>query len=147
MTDADNSVTKKQLTTLALVGLVILAVFAAGFIWLVYFVRVSGDGGGEAFLACAPYWLYPYLVVSSVYTGFLAAQFAKGRRKHAWLWGIACFALTFLLIIGLPGLLSPVYPNQSLEIFAGPAIFAFLAPVLAALIIMLLISIPGKAVV
>ena len=77
MTDADNSVTTKQLTTLALVGLVILAVFAAGFIWLVYYVRVSGDGGGEAFLACAPYWLYPYLVVSSVYTGFFGCTIRK----------------------------------------------------------------------
>ena len=147
MTEADNSITKKQLTTLALIGLVILALFAAGFLWLVYHVRVSGDGGGEAFLAYAPYWLYPYLVVSSVYAGFFAAQFAKGRRKHAWPWGIAGFALTLLLIIGLPGLLSPLFPNQSPEIFAGPAIFAFLAPVLSALIIMLLISIPGKAAV
>ena len=143
----DNSITKKQLTTLALIGLVILALFAAGFIWLHYYVRVSGDGGGEVVLALSPFWLYPYLVVSSVYVGFFAARFAIGRWKHAWLWGIAGFALTLLFIIGIPSLLSTVFPYQSPEIFAGPAIFAFLAPVLSALFIVLLISIRRKATV
>ncbi len=34
MTTMDNSITKQQLTTLALLGFVILALFAAGFVWL-----------------------------------------------------------------------------------------------------------------
>ncbi len=147
MTTMDNSITKKQLTTLALIGFVILGLFVAGFVWLVYYVRVSGDGGGELFLAYAPFWIYPYLVVGSVYVGFFAARFAKGRWKHTWLWGIAGFALTLLFIIGFPSLLSPVFPYQSPTIFAGPAIFAFLAPVLSALLFVLLISIRRKATI
>jgi hypothetical protein len=143
----DNPITKKQLTTLSLIGFVILALFSAGFMWLHYHVRVSGDGGGEVVLALSPFWLYPYLVVSSVYAGFFSARFAKGRWKHAWLWGIAGFALTLLFIIGIPSLLSPIFPYQGPEIFAGPAIFAFLAPILSVLFIVLLISIRRKEIV
>lgn len=141
----DNSITKKQLTTLALIGLVILALFAAGFVWLYYYVGVLGNGGGEVVLALSPFWVFPYLVIISVYVGFFAARFAKGRWKHAWLWGIAGFALTLLFILGFPSLLSPVFPYQGPTIFARPAIFAFLAPVLSALLIVLLISIRRKA--
>jgi hypothetical protein len=147
MNTMDNSITKKQFSILALIGLAILVLFAVGFIWLHYVVRVSGDGGGEVVLALSPFWLYPFLVVSCVYVGFLAVRFAKARWKHAWLWGIAGFALTLLFIIGIPSLLSPIFPYQSPEIFAGPAIFAFLAPVLSALFILLLISICRKATV
>ena len=93
MITMDNSTTKEQLTTLALIGLVILGLFAAGFVWLYYYVGVLGNGGGEVVLALSPYWVFPYLVVSSVYVGFFAARFATGRGKHAWLWGIAGFAL------------------------------------------------------
>ena len=143
MTTMDNSITRKQLTTLALLGLLILVLFAAGFVWL--YKGVLGNGGGEVVLALAPYWTFPYLVVISVYVGFFAVRFAKGRWKHAWPWGIAGFALTLLFILGFPTLLSPVFPYQSPEIFAGPAIFAFLAPVLSALLIVLLISIRRKA--
>ncbi len=142
MTTMDNSITKKQLTTLALMGLLILVLFAAGFVWL--YEGVLGNGGGEVFLAFAPFWIFPYLVVSSVYVVFFAARFAKGRWKHAWLWGIAGFALTLLFTLGFPSLLSPIFPYQSPVIFAGPAIFAFLAPVLSALLIVLLISIRRK---
>jgi len=145
MNTMDNSITKKQFSTLALIGLVILVLFAVGFIWLHYFVRVSGDGGGEVVLALSPFWLDPYLVVSCVYVGFFAVRFAKGIWKFSWLWGIAGFALTLLFIIGIPSLLSPDFPYQSPEIFAGPAIFAFLAPVLSASFIVLLISIRRKA--
>ena len=141
----DNTITKKQLTTLALIGLLILVLFASCLVWLIY--GVLGKGGGDEFLASAPYFIYAYLVVSSVYVGFFVARFAKGRGKHAWLWGIAGFALTLLFIIRIPSLLSPVFPYQSPEIFAGPAIFAFLAPVLSALFIVLLISICRKATV
>ncbi|NUO80348.1 hypothetical protein HUU05_09755 [candidate division KSB1 bacterium] len=141
----DNSVTKKQLTTLALLGFMILVLFTVGFIWLYW--GVLGNGEGEVFLAFAPYWVFPYLAVVSVYAGFFAAKFARGRSQHAWLWGIAGFALTLLFILGFPSLLSPVLPNPGPLIFAGPAIFAFLAPVLSALLMMLLISLRRKATV
>jgi hypothetical protein len=147
MATMDNSITKKQLTTLALLGFLILGLFVAGFVWLVYSVRVSGAGGGELFLAYAPYWTFPYLIVGSVYVGFFAARFAQGRWRHTWLWGIAGFALTLLFLIGFPSLLSPVFPFPSPEIFGGPAIFAFLAPVFSALLIVLLISRRRKATV
>ena len=87
---------------------------ALGFVWLYYYVGVLGNGGVEVFLAFAPFWIFPYLVVISVYVGFFAARFAKGRWKHAWLWGIAGFALTLLFIMGFPILLSPVFPYQVL---------------------------------
>ena len=145
MTNMDNSIAKKQLTTLALMGLLILVLFAASFVWLYYYGVVLGNG--DEVLAYAPFWIYPYLVAISVYVGFFAARFAKGRWKQAWLWGIAGFALTLLFILGFPSLLSPIFPYQSPEIFAGHAIFAFLAPVLSALLIVLLISIRRKATV
>ena len=146
MTATNDPITKKKITTLTLIGVVILGLFAASFVWLVYDVRVSGDGGGELFLAYAPFWIFPYLTISSVYVGFFAAVFAKGRWKHPWLWGITGFALTFLFVMSMPSLLSPIFPFQSPEIFAGPAIFAFLAPIFSALLIVLLISIRGKTV-
>jgi len=145
MTTMDNSITKKQLTTLALLGLLILVLFAVGFAWL--YKGVLGNGDGEVFLALAPYWVFPYLIVVSAYVGFFAARFAKGRWKHAWLWGIAGFALTLLFILGFPSLLASAFPYQSPVIFAGPAIFAFVAPVLSALFIVLFISIRRKATV
>lgn len=136
----NNSITQKQFSTLALIGLLLLLLFAASFVWLVY-------GGAEVFPAFAEYWVYPYLAVSSFYVGFLAVRFTKGRRKHAWLWGIAGFVLTLLFIMGLPSLLSPVFPYSDPAIFAGHAIFAFLAPVLSALFIVRLTSISRKATV
>jgi hypothetical protein len=120
---------------------------ALGFVWLYYYVGVLGNGGVEVFLAFAPFCIFPYLVVISVYVGFYAARFAKGRWKHTWLRGIAGFALTLLFIMGFPILLSPVFPYQGPAIFASPVIFAFLAPVLSALLIVLLISIRRKATV
>lgn len=142
MTTMDTPITKKQLITLALTGLLILGVFAAGFVWL--YQGVLGNGEGEAFLAYAPFWVFPYLAVNSVYVGFFAASFAKGRGKPVWPWGIAGFALTLLFILGLPSLFSPIFPNQSPEIFAGPALFAFLAPVLAALVLVVVLSTRSK---
>ena len=145
MTTMDNSITKKQLIALVLIGLIILVLFAACFVWLYYNGVVLGNG--DEVLVYAPFWIYPYLVVISVYVGFFASRFARGRCKHAWLWGIVGFALTLLFILGFPSLLSPIFQNQSPEIFAGPAIFAFLAPVLSALLIVLLMSIRRKATV
>lgn len=136
----NNSITQKQFSTLALIGLLLLLLFAASFVWLVY-------GGAEVFPAFAEYWIYPYLAVSSFYAGFLAARFTKGRWKHAWLWGIAGFVLTLLFILGLPSLLSPVFPYTDPAIFAGHAIFAFIAPVLSALSIVRLTSLRRKATV
>ena len=133
---------QKQLTTLALTGLSILVLFAALFIWLYYEGAVWGNG--EAVLAYAPFWIYPFLIVSSVYVGFFAAIVAKGNWEHPWLWGIAGFALTLLFILALPGLLSAVFPIPGPEIFAGPAIFAFLAPILSAPLVVLFISMRRK---
>ena len=147
MTNMDNSISKKQLTPLALIGLLILFLFAASFVWFINYAGVLGNGGEDVFLAFLRFWIYSYLVVISVYVGFFAARFAQGRWKRAWLWGIAGFAVTLLFILGFPGLLSPIFPYQSPEIFAGPAIFAFLAPVLSALLMVLLISIRRKATV
>ena len=45
MTPLYNTITQKQLASLALIGLAILALFAAAFIWL-YYVGVLGNGGG-----------------------------------------------------------------------------------------------------
>lgn len=140
MTTIDSSITPKQFSTLALIGLLILVLFAASFVWLAY-------GGAEVFPAFAEYWIYPYLAVSSFYVGFLAVRFTKGRRKRAWLWGIAGFTLTLLFIIGLPSLLSSIFPYSDPAIFAGHAIFAFLAPVVSALFIVRLTSISRKATV
>lgn len=145
MTNMDNFITKKQLTTLALVGSLILVLFAGSFVWLYYYGVVLGNG--DEVFEYAPFWIYPYLVVIPIYVGFFAARFAKGRWKHAWLWGIAGFALTFLFILGFPSWLSPIFPYQSPTIFAGPAIFAFLAPMLSALLIVLLVSVRRKAAV
>lgn len=77
-------------------------------------------------LALAEFFIFYYVGVISVYVGFFTASFAKSRGKHAWLWGIAGFALT---------------------LFAGPVIFAFFAPVLLGMLIALLISIRRKATV
>jgi hypothetical protein len=112
----DNSITKKQLTTLALIGLLILVLFAAGIIWLYY-------GDVDVPFTLAEFFVFYYVGVINVYVGFFTASFAKSRGKPAWLWGIAGFALT---------------------LFAGPVIFAFFAPVLLGMLIVLLISIPER---
>jgi hypothetical protein len=139
----DNSITMKQLKTLALLELIILVLFAAGFTWLIKVVL--GNGEGEVFIAYAPYWVFPYLIMVSVYFGLFAFRLTKGIWKHAWLWGNAGFILTILFILGIPSLFSPIFPYQTAEIFAGPAIFAFLAPVLSALLMVMLIFIRRKA--
>lgn len=145
MTSMDNAIPKKQLTTLTVLGFVILALFAVGFVWLSYYVGMLGNGGGEVVLALAPFWIYPYLVVSSLYVGFFVASFAKGRRQQTWLWGSAGVVLTLLTTLSLPSLLAPLLPDPGPEIFAGPAILAFLAPVLSALLLVRLISRRRKA--
>ena len=136
MTDVDNSITTNQLTALALIGLSIVVLFALGFIWIDdYIMR---HGGVDVFLAVAPFYILAYLIVISIYVGFFMAKFARGRWKHSGLWGIGGFVLTVLLSVGFPILLSPVFPYQS------PVTFAFVAPVLSTLAMMLLISIRKK---
>jgi hypothetical protein len=141
----DSPITKKQLATLTLIGLAILVLFAAGFAWLSSHAGEFWTEEKDVFLAFAPFWVFPYLIVSSIYVGYLVARFVKGKRKHVWLWGGAGFALTFLFITRFPILLSPLFPHSSPMIFAGPAIFAFIAPVISALLIILLISFRRKA--
>lgn len=141
MTTRNNSIPNKQFTTLAFFGLLILVLFGVGFLWLVQ--DVLGNGEGERFLSLAPFWVYPYMFVNSIYVGFLSVIFARGRWNRVWLWGMAGFASTLLFILALPSLLSPLWPYQGPEIFAGPAIFAFLAPVLSALLLVILISAPS----
>ena len=139
MVEADDTLTSKQLTTLALIGVSLFILFAAGFAWFYYYVDFLGHGGGDLFIAFAPFCFFPYLVVISIYVGIFTTKFAKGKWKYPWLWGISGFLLTVLLIIGLPLSLESVFPHQS------PAIFAFVAPVLSTPLIMLLISIRRKA--
>jgi hypothetical protein len=140
----DNSSFKKKLTTLAVIGLLILVLFAASFAW---FYNYAGVAGEDKFIAFLRFWIYSYWVGSSVYVGLFAARFAKGKRSQAWFWGIAAVPLTLLFILGFPSLLSPLFPHQSSLIFGGPAIFAFLAPIFSALLIVVLISIRRKATV
>lgn len=147
MTNTEKSISTKQLIILALIGLVILVLFAVSFVWSYNHTGVLGDVGEDVVLAIGRFWIFTYLVVTSVYVSYFATRFAKGRRKHAWFWGITGFALTLVCIMSVPSLLSPIFPYQSPVIFAGPAIFAFLAPVLSVLFIMLLISIRRKAMV
>ena len=145
MTDLPTSNSKNQLRTLALIGLLLLVLFAAGFFLLVSSVGVWGRGGEGDARAILRYCIYPYLVVISVYVGYMAARFAAGRGKPAWLWGIVGFILSLLFILGLPGLLSTVFPNPNLTIFAGPAIVTFLAPIFSASLILISMSIRRKA--
>ena len=84
MTNMDNFIPKKQLTTLALIGLLILVLFAAGFVWL--YQGVLGNGRGEDFLAYAPFWIYPYLVVSQCLCRLFCRKIRKRQME-------ACLAL------------------------------------------------------
>jgi hypothetical protein len=134
----------KRLFALALLGLLILVLFTAAFAWLVREVE------GEAFLALAPWFVYPYLAVTSLYAGYFCARFAQGRVKSAWVWGLAGAALCLALVLGLPRFMAQVLPNTGTELFAGQAGVAFLAPLLAVLLLVLLISprrrLPAEAI-
>jgi len=135
----DITITKKRYTSQALLGSLILAIFALGLVCLHSWSGVYWSEEKDLFLAFSPYWIFSFLVVNSVYVGLFAATLAKGKRKNRWIWGISGFALTLLFILVLPGLLSNLIPYRGPEIFAGPAILAFLAPVFSLMIIMLLI--------
>lgn len=139
-----DTITKKHIKILGLIGFLILLLFIIGYFWLVYVVRVSKDGGGEKFLEYSPFWVFPYLTVMSIYVGFLAVRFSKGRRKLTWLWGILGFAITLLFILILPSLLLTLFPNQTPLIFGGSAISAFLAPILSTALTLFLIFTPGN---
>ncbi len=138
MTDMKNSGTMNQLTSLAMIGLSILVLFALGFIGVDDYVM--RHGGVDVLMAVTVFYVLIYLIVIGIYVGFFVARFAKGKSKYFRLWGIGGFILSVLFGIGFPILLSPVFPYQS------PILFVFLAPVLSTLTIMLLISIRKKVV-
>ncbi|HOI29812.1 MAG TPA: hypothetical protein PLZ15_08655 [Melioribacteraceae bacterium] len=131
-------VKNRQIILPAIAGLIIIILFAVGFIWLYTSYK------GEEFLSLAPYWIYSYLGVTCLYSGFFTARFAKAKGRKILLWGSLGFLLTLIFTITIPGLLSPLIPYEGPEIFAGPAILAFLAPVLSVIITLLLISIRKK---
>ncbi len=54
----DKSITKKQVTTLALLGFLILALFAVGLVWLRSYSGVFWSKDEDIFLAFAPYWVF-----------------------------------------------------------------------------------------
>jgi len=83
MTDIENIPTRKQLTTLGLIGLSILILFAAGFVGIYYYMGVLEHGGVDVFLAFAPFCILPYLSVTSIYSGSFIAKFAKGKWRHS----------------------------------------------------------------
>lgn len=130
--------TNRQFILPSIAGLIIIILFAVGFIWLYTSYK------GEEFLSLAPYWIYSYLGVTSLYSGFFTARFAKSKGRKILLWGFLGSLLTIIFTITIPGLLSPLIPYVGPEIFAGPAILAFLAPVLSVGIILLLIYILEK---
>jgi len=136
----EKSIIKKQLVILTILGLIIMSLFIAGFLWLVYYIRANGDAGGEKFLEYAPYWVFPYLIVMSLYVGFLSTRIAKGKWKYTWLWGIIGFTQTLFLILIIPSIISPIFPDQRFVVFAGPALSVFLAPIISAVLILLLIK-------
>ena len=140
MAEEVNFLTNKQLMRLGLIGLAIVLLFAVSFAGFWYYVGVLGNGGVDVLIAFMPVCLLPYVVVISVYVGFFSAKFANRRWQYPWLWGIGGFVLTILFIVGLPLLFASVFPYQS------PAIFAFFAPVLSALSMMLFSSIRRKVV-
>jgi len=133
-------ITTNQLTLLALLGTAIVALFAAAFVWLYYAGGAVSDGDGELFLTLAPYWVYSFLIVNSVYAGYFAVSVARGRWKYVWPWAVAGVVVTLGCIIGFPGLMSPIFPNSSPVIFAGPAMFAFAAPLVSGATLWLFIS-------
>ena len=137
MAEVDSSIANKKLMRLGLIGLAIVILFAASFVWFWYFVGVLGNGGVDVLIAFMPVCLLPYFIVITVYVGFFTAKFAEGRWSYNWLWGISGSVLTILFIIGSPGLsfLIPYYSS---------AIFVFLSPVVSTLLIMSLISIRKK---
>lgn len=130
--------TNGQIILNSIAGLIIIILFAVGFIWL------HTNYKSEEFLSLAPYWIYSYLGVTGLYSGFFTAGFAKAKGKRRPLWGFIGSLLTLILTLTIPGLLSPLIPYEGPEIFAGPAILAFLAPVLSVIITLLLISINKK---
>jgi hypothetical protein len=136
MSNSEGMLTKKQVTIFLLIELSILVFFAAGIVWIFYYVGFLGNGGPDVVLAVVPYCFLPYLMLICIYVGYFMARFARGRRKFAWLWGIIGFVLTAFLAIGLPIMLGPIFPYQS------PAIFAFLAPILSTVLLIALVSFP-----
>ena len=133
MTDAEETA-RKEFKALVWVGFPILVLLWAGFVWINYYVLMYG-GGIDVFIAVAPYCVFPYLIVMSIYAGIFMTTFARGRWKHPWLWGVAGIAMTALFSLGILILLSPIVP------YLSPVIFAFVVPVLSIGLILRLIAI------
>ena len=128
MTNAHAALSSKEIKRLALIGLAIIGLFAAGLAGIRY-VEDPGWGMGLYTL-----WWLAYPLIISIYVGFFAGKVAKGRWRFFWLWGVAGFLLTLISINNLPPLLGTVFSYRS------AIIFPFIAPVLSAALILRLIG-------
>ena len=139
MTSKIESLSRKQLTKLAAVGIILLLSFVAVFFFtLVYNGGLLSDGGLGAMIMFSFSFSISYVLVMSVYVGYLVSAFARGRRRYPFRWAIIGFVLTVVAIILLYRLRSSLLPYWS------PICFAFLAPIWSALFTILLIDSRGK---
>ena len=132
MTNAHTYLSSKEIKRLALIGLSIIGLFAAGLAGIRY-VEDPGWGIGLYTL-----WWLAYPLIISIYVGFFAGKVAKGRWRFFWLWGVAGFLLNRISIVVLPQLLVPVFSYRSV------IILPFIAPVLSAAILLAIIVIRKK---
>ena len=128
MTNAHTDLSSKEIKRLALIGLAIIGLFAAGLAGIRY-AEDPGLGIGLYTL-----WWLSYPLIISIYVGFFAGKVAKGRWRFFWLWGVAGFLLTRISIVVLPRLPGPAFSYPS------AIILPFIAPVLSAALILLLID-------
>jgi hypothetical protein len=129
MTNAKPTLANKEIRRLALIGLAIIGLLAAGFAGI---GLTEGPGWGIALYSL---WWLVYPLTISLYVGYFAGKVAKGRWRFFWLWGVAGFLLTLISIKNLPQLLVPVFSYRSV------IIFPFIAPVLSAVLILSIIGI------
>ena len=132
MAKKEDPLTGKQLTKLALIGVLLWVFFLAGFAGFFYYAGFLGHVETGLVMVFGPLWLLAYVIVIGVYTGFFMAKLAQGRWKYPWLWGICGGVLTSLLILSLPIMFSSLFVNV--------LIFSFLVPILPTLLIGLWIS-------
>jgi hypothetical protein len=134
MAKKEDTLTGKQLTKLALIGLLLWVFFLAGSAGLAFFFYAGFLRHVETGLVMVlgPLWFFAYVIVIGVYTGFFMAKLAQGRWKYPWLWGISGGVLTSLLLVRLPIMFS--------SLFVDVLIFSFFVPILPTLLIGLWIS-------
>ena len=134
MTSKIESLSRKQLMNLGAIGIILVLSFIAVFFFtLVYNGGLLADRGPGVIIVFVVSFSISYLIVISVYVGYLVSAFARGRRSYPFLWAIIGFVLTMVAIILLYRLPSSLFP------FWSPIFFAFLAPILSALLTILLI--------